>query len=94
LRAYSNLDRRPPDDMMFDPKILDDLSRKISESLPRGLATLQDDTRQHLNTALQSAFSKMNLVSREEYEIQRAVLERTREKLELLEKKVRELEQK
>jgi hypothetical protein len=36
----------------------------------------------------------MNLVSREEYEIQRAVLERTREKLELLEKKVRELEQK
>lgn len=79
---------------MFDPKILDDLSRKISESLPRGLATLQDDTRQHLNTALQSAFSKMNLVSREEYEIQRAVLERTREKLELLEKKVRELEQK
>ena len=29
---------------MFDPKILDDLSRKISASLPRGLTTLQDDT--------------------------------------------------
>jgi len=53
---------------------------------------LQDDTRQHLNSALQSALSKMNLVSREEYDIQRAVLERTREKLDMLEKKVRELE--
>ena len=78
--------------MMFDPKILDDLSRKISDSLPRGLTTLQDDTRQHLNSALQSALSKMNLVSREEYDIQRAVLERTREKLDMLKKKVSELE--
>jgi BMFP domain-containing protein YqiC len=78
---------------MFDPKVLDDLSRKISESLPKGLASLQDDTRQHLNSALQSAFSKMNLVSREEFDIQQAMLERTREKLELLEQRVRELEE-
>ena len=77
---------------MFDPKLLDDLSRKISDSLPKGLATLQDDTRQHLNSALQSALSKMDLVSREEFDIQQAVLERTREKLERLEKRVRELE--
>ena len=78
--------------MMFDPKNHHELTRKISESMHRGLTTLQDDTRQHLNSALQSALSKMNLVSREEYDIQRAVLERTREKLDMLEKKVRELE--
>ena len=77
---------------MFDPKLLDDLSRKISDSLPKGLTTLQDDTRQHLNSALQSALSKMDLVSREEFDIQQAVLERTREKLERLEKRVRDLE--
>ena len=77
---------------MFDPKILDDLSRKINDSLPKGLTSLQEDTRQHLNSALQSAFSKMNLVPREEFDIQQAVLERTREKLEKLEKRIRELE--
>jgi BMFP domain-containing protein YqiC len=77
---------------MFDPKILDDLSRKISDALPKGLTSLQEDTRQHLDSALQSAFAKMNLVPREEFDIQQAVLERTREKLELLEQRVRELE--
>lgn len=80
--------------LMFDPKILDDLSRKISDALPKGLTSLQEDTRQHLDSALQSTFAKMNLVPREEFDIQQAVLERTREKLELLEKRVRELEEK
>ncbi|MEA3303501.1 MAG: accessory factor UbiK family protein [Pseudomonadota bacterium] len=78
---------------MFDPKIIDDISRRLSQSLPPGLASLEKDTRQHLNSALQSALSRMNLVTREEFDIQQAVLARTREKLEMLEKHVAQLEQ-
>ncbi len=78
---------------MFDPKIIDDISQRLSKSLPPGLASLEKDTRQHLNSALQSALSRMNLVTREEFDIQQAVLARTREKLEMLEKHVAQLEQ-
>ena len=78
---------------MFDPKIIDDISQRLSNSLPPGLASLEKDTRQHLNSALQSALSRMNLVTREEFDIQQAVLARTREKLEMLEKHVAQLEQ-
>ena len=79
--------------MIFDPKILDDLSRKLSETLPPGINTLQKDTEQHINSLLQSGFSKLNLVPREEFDVQQAVLQRTREKLEILEKRVAELEE-
>ena len=78
---------------MFDPKIIDDISQRLRKSLPPGLATLEKDTRQHLNSALQSALSRMNLVTREEFDVQQAVLARTREKLEMLEKHVAQLEQ-
>ena len=78
---------------MFDPKIIDDISQRLSKSLPPGLASLEKDTRQHLNSALQSALSRMSLVTREEFDIQQAVLARTREKLEMLEKHVAQLEQ-
>jgi hypothetical protein len=80
--------------MVLDPKIIDDLSKRLSDSLPPGLASLQKDTRQHLHSALQSALSRMNLVTREEFDIQRAVLARTREKMETLARHVAELEHK
>jgi BMFP domain-containing protein YqiC len=85
--------RRIVSPMIFDPKILDDLSRKISQSLPPGVSNLQQETEQHINSLLQSGFSKLNLVPREEFDIQQAVLQRTREKLEALEKRVAEMEQ-
>ena len=78
--------------MMFDPKIIDDLSRKLSQSLPPGINSLQKDTEQHVNALLQASFSKLNLVTREEFDIQQAVLQRTREKLEALEQRVLEME--
>ena len=78
--------------MIFDPKIIDDLSRKLSESLPPGLTTLQRDSEQHINSLLQSAFTRLNLVSREEFDVQQAVLARTREKLEGLEHRLAGLE--
>jgi hypothetical protein len=77
---------------MLDPKLLDDISRRLAENLPRGVQNLQDDLQRNLRTGVESALSKLNLVTREEFEIQQAVLLRTREKLKALEERVTALE--
>lgn len=79
---------------MLDPKLFDDISRRVSEGMPRGFQTLQEDFERNLRAALEAALRRMNLVSRDEFEIQQAVLLRTREKLEALERRVAELERK
>lgn len=77
---------------MLDPKLFDDLSRRVADSLPRGVQNLQDDVQRNLRSGLESALAKLNLVTREEFEIQQAVLQRTREKLTALEQRLAELE--
>lgn len=77
---------------MIDPKIIDDISKKMAGSMPSGLFSLQDDMKRNLHSAIEMALRNMNLVSREEFDIQTAVLGRTRNKLEALEKRVAELE--
>lgn len=79
---------------MFDPKSLDDLAKRLTESLPPGVKQIREDLEKNFRATLQSTFSSMNLVSREEFEVQSAVLARTREKLEALEAQVAELEKK
>lgn len=76
----------------MDPKILDDMARKLADSLPPGLHGLQSEAQRNLRAALEALLSKLNLVSREEFEVQSAVLARTRAKLEALEKQVSKLE--
>ncbi len=71
---------------------LDDLSKRLSAAVPSGLAAMGADLDKTFHAILQGAFEKMNLVSREEFEAQKAVLARTREKLEKLEARVAELE--
>jgi hypothetical protein len=71
---------------------LDDLSKRLSAAVPTGLAAMGADLDKTFHAILQSAFEKMNLISREEFEAQKAVLARTREKLEKLEARVAELE--
>lgn len=78
---------------MFDPKLFDDLSRRIVDNMPSNLQILRDDFSRNLRATLESNLRQMNLVSRDEFEIQQAVLMRTREKLAALEKRVAELEQ-
>ena len=77
---------------MQDPKFFDDLSRKLADSLPAGVQALRDDVAHNLRSTLEAALTKLDLVSREEFEVQRAVLLRTRERMEALEKRVAELE--
>lgn len=69
---------------------LEDLTKRISALLPNNVRHIQDDVESNVRSLLQSTLSKMNLVTREEFDVQSAVLQRTREKLEQLEKQVTE----
>jgi len=77
---------------MIDSKLLDDLAKRVAGSVPTGLQLLQEDLQKNLRSALEAGLSHLELVTREEFEIQRAVLLRTREKLEALEQRLTELE--
>ena len=70
---------------MLDPQKLDDLVRQLSKALPPELRTMEQETRKQFKGILESAFQKLDLVSREEFDIQVKVLQKTRAKLEQLE---------
>jgi BMFP domain-containing protein YqiC len=76
----------------MEPKHLDDFAQRLMDSLPKGLQQLQADAGKNLQSALQAALGRMNLVSREEFDIQAAVLARSRAKLDQLERQIAELE--
>jgi len=77
---------------MIDPKLLDEFSERLSAALPTGLRSLQDELAKNLRGSLEAAFSRLDLVTREEFDVQSAVLARTREKLTRLEQQVKALE--
>lgn len=78
---------------MLDPKHLDDLTRRLAGSLPKGLQALQEDIQRNLRAALEAGLGKLDLVTREEFDVQAAVLARSREKLGRLEAEIATLEQ-
>jgi BMFP domain-containing protein YqiC len=77
---------------MIDLNHLDDLARRLSDMVPPGLRQSREELQATFKTALQAGLGKLDLVTREEFDVQRAVLLRTREKLEALEKTVAALE--
>lgn len=77
---------------MLDPKHLDDLTQRLAGSLPKGLQVLQADISRNLRATLEAGLSRLDLVTREEFDVQAAVLARTREKLDRLEAQVARLE--
>ena len=77
---------------MIDFHHIDDLARRLSDLVPPGLRQSREELHNTFKGALQAGLSKLDLVTREEFEVQRAVLLRTREKLEALEKVVAKLE--
>lgn len=78
---------------MINAKVIDELTKRLSNALPPGANVLKEDMEKNVRSVLHAAFSKMDLVTREEFEVQAQVLQRSRTKLEALEKKVSELEQ-
>ncbi len=74
---------------MADNRLLDEMDRRIREILARSPAA---DLEKNLRALMQSALGRLDLVTREEYDVQREVLARTRAKLEALEARLAELE--
>jgi len=77
---------------MIDLNHIDDLARRLSELVPPGLRDSGEELQASFRTALQAGLSRLDLVTREEFDVQRAVLLRTREKLHGLEQAVEQLE--
>lgn len=78
---------------MLDPKKIEQVARQIQGALPKGVRDLGEDFDKKLRSLLQSQLGKLDLVSREEFDIQTQVLLRTREKLVQMEQRVKVLEE-
>ncbi len=78
---------------MFDPKSIDDIASRLAGAIPPGLHNLKDDLEKTFRAVLQGTLAKLDLVTREEFEVQKLVLAKTRSNLESLEKRVAEIEQ-
>jgi ubiquinone biosynthesis accessory factor UbiK len=76
----------------MDPRFIEDLARRLSAAVPQGLSDMRRDLEDNFKAVLQSALARMDLVTRQEFDVQAGVLRRTREKLEALEAKIAELE--
>ncbi len=77
---------------MMDSNSIDDLAKKLAGMMPASLARFQEDIEKNLKAGLKSAMQKMDLVTREEYEVQRALLERSQARLAALEDRIAALE--
>lgn len=71
---------------------IDELARQLADAVPRNLRALGEDLEKNFRALLVAGFERMDLVTREDFDLQAAVLERTREKLETLEDRIARLE--
>ena len=76
---------------MFDHKQFEELAKKLYTALPAGVQSIEQDIQLKFKEVLQSAFARMELVTREEFDVQVKVLARTREKVELLQAQLEHL---
>lgn len=75
---------------MLDLRTIDELTRKLAESLPPGVAQRKEELESRFRSVLTAAFERMNLVGREEFDRQCAALEEIRLKLEALQQRLDE----
>ncbi len=73
---------------------LDELARRLAASVPESLRTVGRDLEGNFKAVLQAQLSKLDLVNRQEFDVQAALLVRTQEKLATLDKRLQELEEK
>ena len=78
---------------MFDPKKLEQVAKQIHEAMPKPVKDLGQDVEQKVRQVIQGQLSKLDVVSREEFDAQTAVLRRTRERLEQVERDLASLSQ-
>jgi len=77
---------------MIDSKTLNEFVKNVCDNLPPAIKNMPGNVEQKVKEGMQVAFAKMELVTREEFDTQVKVLERTREKLEAMEKRLAEYE--
>ena len=78
--------------MKFDSNKLDEAIRRLQNALPDDFGTLKQAGEEKLKLALENMLQNMDLVTREEFDVQTAVLQRTRERVEQLEQRLAILE--
>ena len=83
LRYQTNMSTTP----------IEKLAKKLAEAVPDGVRAIRSDLEDNFRSVLQTGLGKLDLVTREDFEVQEAVLQRTREKLEALEKRLQDLEE-
>jgi len=76
----------------FDPRLFDDLARRLADTMPPQLAALRADLESNFRAVLQAGLAKLDLVTRQDFDTQAGVLARTREQLEALEGRLAALE--
>ena len=76
----------------MDARSIDDLARRLAAAVPPGITALRRDLEDNFKAVLQSGLARLDLVSRQEFDVQSAVLRRTREKLEALDARLATLE--
>ena len=74
---------------MFDQKTLDDLTVRLTSLIPEGALELRRDMEKNIRAMLSSAFSHLDLITREEFEVQKALLERALDRLAALEQQLK-----
>lgn len=77
---------------MLNPKKLEEIAKQVAESVPPGIKNLAEEIENKTKQVLQRKLADMDFVSREEFDVQTQVLQRTRAKLEALEKKIDAIE--
>lgn len=77
---------------VIDPRLIDDLARRLGGSLPESLRSLREDLEQNFKATLQSALGRLDLVTREEFDLRSELLERARKQLAELERRLEALE--
>lgn len=79
---------------MFNPKKLEEIAKQVSDAMPQGVKTAGEEIERKVKQVLQAQLGKLDMVSREEFDVQTNVLLRTREKLTALQKQLAEIEEK
>lgn len=77
---------------MFDPKKLEEIVKNFSDAIPERFKSLKGDMERAFRSSMQAGFSKLDLVTREEFDVQASVLAKTRAKVDELQKKITDLE--
>jgi BMFP domain-containing protein YqiC len=77
---------------MIDHRTLDELTDKLLGAMPESVKLMQRDVEKNLRAVLEAGLSKMNLVTREEFDVQAALLARLQERIKQLEQHIARLE--